>query len=133
MNFFHYFFPNIQIYFLLSYEKNKKINIDKIKNLSKNKIENITMKNNVSIELLEFYLNIEKDNYIFEFEIVINNKVFILNVDKIKKGINFVFNQTIINKKTKKRIKLNCFDINEEFDIYYNHFKNNDIESLINL
>ena len=137
MNVFRKLLGYSKIYFLFSYDNDKKdkkkiINLD-FKSQKNHKIKNITEKKNLSVELIELLYNIEKENenVIPEIETKIDNKTFILKIENIKKGINIIFNPTIIDKETKEEIKLNCFDINEEFDIYYNFFED-DIESLIN-
>ena len=134
LDFFSFFQKSDKIYFLSSFNIKKTIGYKSFINMSKIKIENITKKKNISVDLYELKVNIKNDNSLFELEIEIDNKSFILCSNNIKKGTNFIFNKTIIDKNTKEKMKLNCFDINEEFDIYYHHFKNMsklDIESLI--
>ena len=121
----------IKIIILFSHQNNKKnkITFPDI-DIHSNQIENITEKKDISIELFELFINRYKEK--FTLEIMIDNKEFILNVDKVTKKTNFLFDQKIIDKNTKEEKRLNCLNINEEFDIYYNYFKDkNDLESLI--
>mgnify|MGYP007102002258 CR=1 FL=1 len=56
---------------------------------------------------------------------------FIKSSGKIHLGKNFLFNQYLYDKEDKKIDKLNCFDIYEEFEIYYRiHFEKKNNKSL---
>ena len=107
-------------------------------------LENINEKpvinnKNVTFSKIEFQKEIinEKENNIYfilvginfekkkedKLNILINKNIFILNIRKSKneKGIDFLFNEEIIDEKNNKRLKLNQFSIEEEF-LYFNKF-----------
>ena len=59
--------------------------------------------------------------------------LFFLKLDNIKfhKSKIFLFNKDLIDEDNKKIGKLNCFDINEEFDLYYKfHSKEKNLKNL---
>ena len=69
-------------------------------------------------------------------EIEVQNQSFFLTIKgKLNRGKNFLFNQLLFDEKNKKSDKINYFDINEEFEIYYRIHSmkknNNSLKSLI--
>ena len=70
-----------------------------------------------------------------EFEMEVSNKpLFIELNENLSKGKIFLFNQGLLDKNNKKLDKLNCFSIDEEFEIYYRiHSIKNNIDSLKSL
>ena len=61
-------------------------------------------------------------------KIDIGKNSFFLKLDNIKfhKSKIFLFNKDLIDENNRKIGKLNCFDINEEFDLYYDGKYNNE-------
>ena len=121
------------IYFLVSDENNKKIEIPQKFMLKTYEIGNIVWnKRPIRVEL--FIIFIPTDN---SQELEINVKFelapFILKIRNIQNKKTILFNQSIFEERNPKNIiKLNCFDIYEEFNIYFNYFqKQNDIDPLM--
>ena len=66
-------------------------------------------------------------------KIDVGKNSFFLKLDNIKfhKSKIFLFNKDLIDENNRKIGKLNCFDINEEFDLYYEfHSKEKNIKNL---
>ena len=80
-----------------------------------------------------YYIEAEVLNSKFIME-VSNKPLFIKTNENLSKGKNFLFNQVLLDKNNKKLDKLNCFSIDEEFEIYYRiHSIKNNIDSLKSL
>ena len=138
-NYFPYKRKYSIICFLLSYEENESIKIINQKNkiFPLGKIE----KNEKAffIDYIELFYGYEQDGVRIE----INNKSFFIEKSKYIICDNskiFLFNNFLYDNKKKDERKLNCFNINEEFEIYYKiHSEKNKISfrflinSVINL
>ena len=69
-------------------------------------------------------------------KIDVSKKSFFLKLESIQLNVSktFLFNKDLFDKDNKKIGKLNCFDINEEFDIYYQfHSKEKNLKQLNSL
>lgn len=121
-------------YFLVSYESNIKKNIEIISFKRNSKIPIKYEKNkNLIIELFELKTKYNNANESITIEVLIDKIPYSITTNILKSERNFLFNLTVFDSKTKKQVKLNCFDINEEFEIYYNYCKSQGIfiDSLI--
>ena len=115
-------------YFLVSYESNIKKNIEIISFKRNSKIPiKYGKKKNLIIELFELKTKYNNANESITIEVLIDKIPYSLTTNTIKSERNFLFNLTVFDSKTKKQVKLNCLDINEEFEIYYNYCKSQGI------
>ena len=109
------------LYFLFTNENynEKKIGFPEIKTKVNRYNTNYNDNKKYSVVLFEIFGNEFK-----EIIILIDNSLFIMPIKAKTTNENiFLFNQKLIEVKTKKEIKLNILNINEEFDIYYNYCK----------
>ena len=110
---------------------------------SKTEIKEIFFEHKNTVYFLGTIIKNEKCSFIYYievFEILPNTKIkmeihdksfFINTNEKMHLGKNFLFNQYLYDKEDKKIDKLNCFDIYEEFEIYYRiHFEKKNNKSL---
>ena len=104
------------ISFLLSYEENESI---KIINQTKRTYPLGKIEKNEKAFFID-YIELLDGNDKDDMKIEINNKSFFIEKSKYNicdNSIIFIFNNFLEDKKDKR--KLNCFNINEEFEIYY--------------
>ena len=126
-----YMFYRTTICFLFSHEIHEKIDKELEKKANSYHLGEIVKEGkNFSI----YYLEITNPS--MNFEIKINNKLFMIELKNLnfKSGDkNFLFQQFLINEKNEIK-NLNCFDIYEEFEIFYRiHSEKKNINSILSL
>ena len=110
------------------------INLKEIKIYNKNEIYpiGIMVKNEKCLNI--YYIEVFSDFSDSKIKIDISNNSFFIKLNTIEQKKNYLFNQSLLNQENKEISKLNCFDINEEFEIYYKiHSEGKNINSLYSL
>ena len=113
---------NVQIYFLFTYDKKQEPNIE-IPSFKVNSFN--IMHKDIPTKLYQIIGIIEKN----PIKILIDKKPYLLIIKDIKEGKTyFLFNQALLYiENLNIKIKLNYFDINEEFDIFFENIQQKDI------
>ena len=123
--YFYFLNKRAIICFLISYEENETIKIDNQYNKEYNKVYHLGKidlnQKSIFIDYIELFYSNNDD-----LKIEINNKSYFIEKNKYNDNEKcFLFNKFLYENKENKR-KLNCFNINEEFEIYYKiHFEKN--------